>query len=130
MTPDNGLSAPFNSFFTIFGQFFDHGLDLISKNGPVNGFVFIPLTPDDPLYNPATPQTNFMVLSRAQHQPGPDGVLGTADDVRSFNNQITPFVDQSQTYASDSSHQAFLREYMIGADGKLHSSGKLLATRR
>ena len=126
VTPDNGLSAPYNSFFTIFGQFFDHGLDLISKNGPVNGFVFIPLTPDDPLFNPVTPQTNFMVLSRAQLQPGPDGVLGTADDVRSFNNQITPFVDQSQTYASDSSHQAFLREYMIGADGKLHSSGKLL----
>ena len=44
-----------------------------------------------------------------------------------FNNQITPFVDQSQTYASDSSHQAFLREYMIGADGKLHSSGRLLS---
>ena len=34
VTPDNGLSAPFNSFFTIFGQFFDHGLDLITKNGP------------------------------------------------------------------------------------------------
>ena len=32
VTPDNGLSAPFNSFFTFFGQFFDHGLDKISTN--------------------------------------------------------------------------------------------------
>src|SRR6202043_2166396 len=51
VTPDNGLSAPFNSFFTVFGQFFDHGLDKISTNG-TNGTIFIPLAPDDPLYKP------------------------------------------------------------------------------
>ena len=42
MTPDNGLSAPFNSFFTFFGQFFDHGLDKITTNAG-NGQIFIPL---------------------------------------------------------------------------------------
>ena len=36
------LSAPFNSWFTLFGQFFDHGLDLVNKGG--NGTVFIPLS--------------------------------------------------------------------------------------
>ena len=108
VTPDNGLSAPFNTFFTIFGQFFDHGLDLIDKNGPVNGFVFIPLAPDDPLFV-AGSHTNFMILDRAQMLPGPDGKLGTADDVHEFTNSITPFVDQGQTYGSDSSHDAFLR---------------------
>ena len=36
-----GLSAPFNSWMTFFGQFFDHGLDLITKGG--SGTVFIPL---------------------------------------------------------------------------------------
>ena len=46
--PDEGLSAPFNSWFTLFGQFFDHGLDLVAKGG--NGTVFVPLMPDDPLY--------------------------------------------------------------------------------
>ena len=39
--PDGGLSAPFNSYMTFFGQFFDHGLDLVNKGG--NGTVFIPL---------------------------------------------------------------------------------------
>ena len=96
ITPDAGLSAPANSFFTFFGQFFDHGLDLISKNA-ANGTVFIPLSPDDPLYVPGAP-TNFMVLTRAQDLPGPDGILGTADDVHSHINQTSPFVDQSQTY--------------------------------
>ena len=42
ITPDAGLSAPFNSWMTFFGQFFDHGLDLITKGG--SGTVFIPLT--------------------------------------------------------------------------------------
>jgi hypothetical protein len=124
ITPDAGLSAPANSFFTFFGQFFDHGLDLISKDA-TNGTVFIPLSADDPLYVPGAP-TNFMVLTRAQDLPGPDGIIGTADDVHSHINQTAPYVDQSQTYGSDPSHQVFLREYMIGADGNLHSTGALL----
>ena len=123
VTPDNGLSAPSNSWFTFFGQFFDHGLDMIDKGG--SGTVFVPLLPSDPLYVVGG-HSNFMILTRATNLPGPDGVLGTADDVRQFTNQTSPFVDQSQTYASDPSHQVFLREYMIGADHLLHSSGALL----
>ena len=41
VTPDEGLSAPFNPFMTFFGQFFDHGLDLVTKGG--NGTIFVPL---------------------------------------------------------------------------------------
>jgi hypothetical protein len=48
VAPDTGLSAPYNSFFTIFGQFFDHGLSLIGKGG--QGTVMIPLAPDDPRF--------------------------------------------------------------------------------
>ena len=55
-----------------------------------------------------------MVLTRAQNQPGPDGILGTADDVQNANNTDTPWVDQSQTYTSHASHQVFLREYVAG----------------
>ncbi len=33
VTTDVGLSPPFNSLFTIFGQFFDHGLDKITNGG-------------------------------------------------------------------------------------------------
>jgi hypothetical protein len=123
ITPDAGLSAPANSFFTFFGQFFDHGLDKITTGG--SGTIFIPLSKDDPLYVAGAP-TNFMVETRATNLPGPDGILGTADDVHSHINQTSPFVDQSQTYGSDPSHQVFLREYMIGSDGKLHSTGALL----
>ena len=123
ITPDAGLSAPFNSWMAFFGQFFDHGLDLINKGG--NGFVYIPLLPGDPLYVDGSP-TNFMILNRATDLPGPDGKIGTADDIHQNTNQTSPFVDQNQTYASDGSHNAFLREYMTGVDGKLHSTGKML----
>ena len=126
VTPDNGLSAPFSSWFTFFGQFFDHGVDLITKGG--SGTVYIPLAVDDPLYVVGG-HSNFMVLTRATNQPGPDGILGNADDVHQATNTITPFVDQSQTYSSHPSHQVFLRGYIIGADGNLHSSGALLGHR-
>ena len=64
-----------------------------------------------------------MVLTRAQNQPGADGILGdnpatpqdeSADDVQDATNTDTPWVDQSQTYSSHPSHQVFLREYTAG----------------
>ena len=49
LSPDIGLSPGFNSWMTYFGQFFDHGLDLLTKG--TNGTVYIPLAADDPLYD-------------------------------------------------------------------------------
>ncbi|TWH32175.1 MULTISPECIES: peroxidase family protein [unclassified Aminobacter] len=111
VAPDIGDSASYNSMFTLFGQFFDHGLDLVAKGG--NGTVYIPLSPDDPLYNPNSPQTNFMVMTRAS----------TGEDAR---NTTTPWVDQNQTYSSHASKQVFMREYVGGPDGKPANTGYLL----
>jgi hypothetical protein len=116
VTTDVGLSPPYNSWFTLFGQFFDHGVDLTQKSG---GTVFVPLKADDPLiagpdhvkgnFDDLPPERQFMVLTRAKNQPGPDGVLGTDDDEQNATNLDTPWVDQSQTYTSHSAHQVFLR---------------------
>ena len=46
VTTDVGLSPPYNSMFTFFGQFFDHGVDQTVKSGAT---VFVPLRADDPL---------------------------------------------------------------------------------
>ena len=157
VTTDVGLSPPYNSLFTFFGQFFDHGVDQTAKSG---GTVFVPLHADDPLITvgpdgiagtgdevPASQA--FMVLTRAQNQPGPDGVLGdvpptnigatacsalnipagcdeSADDVQDANNTDSPWVDQSQTYTSHPSHQVFLREYDLTPGLRPVSTGKLL----
>src|SRR5262245_57542057 len=139
-SPDVGLAAPFNPWFTFFGQFFDHGLDLVTKGG--NGTIFVPLQPDDPRVAGADgifgtpddlpPQLRFMIETRATtsiHQPGADGILGTADDIIEHENTTTPFVDQNQTYTSHPSHQVFLRAYEIGADGQAHATGKLIENR-
>ena len=56
VTTDVGLSPPYNSLFTFFGQFFDHGVDQTVKSG---GTVFVPLRADDPLIT-----------------LGPDGIAG------------------------------------------------------
>ena len=124
-TADAGLSAPFNAWMTFFGQFFDHGLDLLTKGG--SGTVFIPLQPDDPLYVPGG-HSNFMVLTRATNQPGADGVLGTADDIHEHTNTTTPFVDQNQTYSSHPSHQVFLRGYQLTSNGPV-ATGQLITNR-
>ncbi len=123
VAPDAGFSASYNSLFTLFGQFFDHGLDLAAKGG--SGSVFVPLQPDDPLYIPGS-ATNFMVLTRATNLPGPDGELGTADDIKDATNQVTPYIDNNQTYTSHPSHQVFLREYALDENGKPVSTGRLL----
>jgi hypothetical protein len=114
VAPDEGLSAPFNSMFTFFGQFFDHGLDLVNKGG--NGIVFVPLQQDDPLFV-AGSTTNFMVLTRATHT--------VVNGVLEANNQTTPFVDQNQTYTSHPSHQVFLREYAMVA-GRPVATGRFI----
>ena len=122
-SPDIGLSPGFNAWMTFFGQFFDHGLDLVTKGG--NGTVYVPLQADDPLYT-----------------VGPDGVAGTGDELGPTDppfmaltratplgggqeNTTTSFVDQNQTYTSNASHQVFLREYVMTATGAV-STGKML----
>ena len=132
VAPDEGLSAPFNAFMTFFGQFFDHGLDLINKGG--NGMVFMPLQQDDPLYDPGPDgiagneddgRTNFMLMTRASRDAGPDGIIGTNDDVSDPVNATTPHVDQQQTYASHASVQVLLRDYEVRGD-RLQNTGRLL----
>ncbi|WP_341925220.1 peroxidase family protein [Nocardioides psychrotolerans] len=143
VTTDVGLSPPYNSLFTLFGQFFDHGVDQTVKGG--SGTVFVPLKDDDPLVagpnhvfgdaDDLNPNLRFMVLTRGKNQPGADGVVGdnpatpideSADDVRDTKNTDSPWVDQSQTYSSHASHQAFLREYVNNSAGRPVSTGKLL----
>jgi hypothetical protein len=79
IAPD-GVSAPANAWFTIFGQGFDHGLDHINKGG--NGKVYVPVLPGDPLYNPDSPQTNFMVVTR--------GTFATWQGVQTGNEPVAP----------------------------------------
>jgi Ca2+-binding RTX toxin-like protein len=129
--PDTGLSASYNSWFTLFGQFFDHGLDLLNKGG---GTVVMPLAADDPLLvgpdaQPGAALAPFMMLTRATNasvSAGLDQDLGTADDVHNHVNQTTPFVDQNQTYTSHPSHQVFLREYAVNGLGRPVATGRLI----
>jgi len=134
--PDEGLSAPTNAFITFFGQFFDHGLDLVEKGG--NGVVIMPLAPDDPLYDDTPGAKNFQMMTRASRDAGPDGLLGTADDGPPPLNRTTNHVDQQQTYSGHSAAQVLLREYEFDtcpsaeapanppAEGCLQPTGALL----
>ena len=56
-------------------------------------------------------------------------MLGTADDIHEHMNTTSPFVDQNQTYASHSSHQVFLRSYVLNGDGDPVATGRLITNR-
>ncbi|WP_164863462.1 peroxidase family protein [Agromyces sp. LHK192] len=111
--PDEELSAPFNTFTGFFGQFFDHGLDLVGKAG--NGQMIVPLAEDDPLFCPpegvrpgesaqCDPEANYITLSRATR----------IDETSTEHKNLTsPFIDQNQTYSSHPAHQVFLRHYVL-----------------
>jgi Ca2+-binding RTX toxin-like protein len=66
---ENPGVAPVNSWFGIFGQFFDHGLDKLGAGG--NGKVTIMLETDDPLYRapgtngPTDPGNTKITVTRA-----------------------------------------------------------------
>src|SRR5262249_1135813 len=115
VSPDVGLSAPFNAWMTFFGQFFDHGLDLVTKGGFET--IIVPLQPDDPLI--ATGAPPFLVLTRATQFGGP-GLN---------QNTTSPFVDQNQTFTSHPSHQVFLRAYEFNAAGDPVATGKLITNK-
>ena len=152
---DIGLSPPNSGFMTFFGQFFDHGLDLVTKGG--NGTVYVPLQADDPLYDLGANGvandglgTDGIDGNEAgdladDDGSGADGVFGTVDDSPNFmaltratpfvdpvtgrvegQNTTTPFVDQNQTYTSNASHQVFLREYKLDPNGDVVNTGRLL----
>ncbi|MEO8245394.1 MAG: hypothetical protein ABI832_24235, partial [bacterium] len=142
-----------SGIFTLFGQFFDHGLDFIDKGGQ-GSKIIIPLSPDDPLYRApswADPGNTTITISRATpddytvtdlhgrqlsiagadnawgtaddlNAPGADGVYGTGDDIHAatekpasvvYTNHTSPYIDQSQSYGSDSQTTYLLREWVV-----------------
>ncbi|MGL5010904.1 MAG: peroxidase family protein, partial [Paracoccaceae bacterium] len=60
-----------------------------------------------------------MAMTRSTPVAGPDG---THEGL----NTTTPFIDQNQTYTSHASHQVFLREYALDANGRPVATGHLL----
>jgi Ca2+-binding RTX toxin-like protein len=141
-----------SGIFTLFGQFFDHGLDFIDKGGQ-GARIIIPLAPTDPLYGAIGPDgqpTTTITISRATpdhytvtdlhgrplsiagvdrvwgtgddlNGTGSDGVYGTADDthgamvkpaVATYTDHTSPYIDQSQSYGSDTQITNLLREWV------------------
>jgi Ca2+-binding RTX toxin-like protein len=111
VAPDAGLSAPYNSMLTFFGQFFDHGLDFVAKSS--GDLVVMPLDPSDPLFVVGAP--NMMLMNRT---------VTTASDAGT--NKTTPFVDQNQTYGSHPAKNVFLREYVFNGLGQPVATGRLI----
>ena len=143
-TESGGMSL--SGWNTLFGQFFDHGLDSIGKGGNklspngVGARVIIPLAPDDPLYAFTPPNADgvrALSIPRATvanpEQAGPDGRFGTSDDLASagadgkygtaddvlgranpeYDNHVSPYIDQSQTYGSIDDITDLLREWVV-----------------
>ena len=118
----NGVAAPYNGVFTLFGQFFSHGLDLVGKSSTES--VKIPLAESDPLYTTCINLTNRgcvteLSLGRTDLQNDP---------TTAGKNTTTPWIDQNQTYTSHPSHQVFLREYKCASENSASINPALLCS--
>jgi Ca2+-binding RTX toxin-like protein len=96
--PAGGVAPPYNGMFALFGQFFDHGLDLVDKDS--GHFVRVQLAADDPLVTSGSGATEFFAFRT------------TLNNNLQARNTTTPWIDQNQTYGSHPSHTMFLREYV------------------
>jgi Ca2+-binding RTX toxin-like protein len=115
--PLSGKTNPlaYNGYFTMVGQFFDHGLDFVRKGK--DGVVITPILPGDPLYlDPAIyPNAkNYFTTSRTNTVAGES------------INAVSPHVDLSQAYGSVFSHTVLLKEWKI-IPGNIIATGYLLA---
>ena len=115
---ENPGVAPVNSWFGIFGQFFDHGLDFIGKGGQGTK-ITIALDPSDPLYGVPGPTgpTTSITISRADVA----GADGNGDP--SYVNHTSPFIDQSQTYGSIDQITQLLRKWVSTDGGATYHAG-------
>jgi len=106
----DGMAAPYNGMFALFGQFFDHGLDLVGKSS--TEAVKIPLATSDPLYTTCVNLTGRGCVTEISMGRT---VLGNST-ATAGTNTTTPWIDQNQTYTSHPSHQVFLREYKCASE--------------
>ena len=119
----NGVAAPYNGMFALFGQFFDHGLDLVAKSSTTS--VKIPLAASDPLHETCVNLTNRGCV--AEISMGRT-VLDPNDPTTAGTNTTTPWIDQNQTYTSHPSHQVFLREYKCANESSASINPNLKCT--
>ena len=135
VSTDAGLSPPFNSWFTLFGQFFDHGLDLTAKGG--SGTVFVPLKDDDPLVagpdgefgtgDDLPPQLRFMTR-HASDQPAGARRSCSVRPTTSTRPPTTTPPGWTRTRPTDRlpAQQVFLRDYALDSTGLPVSTGRLI----
>jgi Ca2+-binding RTX toxin-like protein len=122
----------------LFGQFFDHGLDSIGKGGnKINGKsskIITPIGSNDPYAAQGVTQLSISRATVANPEqagadgrfgtaddivsPGVDGVYGNADDILGkanpeYDNHVSPYIDQSQTYGSDDNVTNLLRKWVL-----------------
>ena len=122
------LDPSTSGWMTLFGQFFDHGLDFIDKpgNGPK---ITIALATDDPLYR--APETNGPgdrgVTSITIARATPDAGTGTGGVEAQYTNHDSPYIDQNQTYGANEQITSLLRGW-VSTDGgaTFHAGAELL----
>ena len=116
---ENPGVAPVNMWFAIFGQFFDHGLDLIGKGGQGTA-ITIALDPNDPLYG-ATGADGQPVTSITIGRATVAGADANGDP--NYVNHTSPFIDQSQTYGSVDQITQLLRKWETTDGGTTYHAG-------
>lgn len=99
-----------SSWMTLFGQFFDHGLDFIAKGK--DGTVYMPVLPGDPLYdNQTSNPKNSAVLAQGRSNTVRVEIGKGSTDALLTDFALSEFVDPGRATLSDPAPSAVLESY-------------------
>ena len=114
-TTSVGIPHPenFTDFFWLWGQFLDHDITLAPEHDP-HETITIAIPTGDPDFDPESTGTVTITMNRTIY----DEATGT-EDPREQLNFITPYIDATNVYGTDTTRTTWLRS---GINGKLKSS--------
>ncbi len=110
----------FSDFLWAWGQFLDHDISITENSKSADEKAPISVPSDDASFDPTASGTATIGFTRSEFDPD----TGTdADNPRQQVNDITPYIDASNVYGSDSIREAALRD----DDGRMKmSTGEMM----
>ena len=118
----------YSGWFVLFGQFFDHGLDFVSKpgGGQPSRSRWRSMIRSTARSDPTGSRRRRLPSTAPCRSPAPDG---STTNPAQYANHTSPYIDQSQSYGSNDQIGTLLREWVLDPNTGTYRPGANSARR-